>query len=109
MPAALVDLGYWLEVELSTQFQDAVAIDRGNLTEVTGRGIGANTAPLRVVEGVEGLEPQLDVRTFVARELDVLAQGEVEVNQARAYHGILAGIAKALICATVPRRGWIAK
>ena len=107
MPAALVDLDYWLEVELSTQFQDAVAVDGGNLTEVAVMVARIYAAPLRMVEEVERLEAQLDVRTLAACERDVLRQGEVEVDQARSDHGILAGGAEALGCATSPRSDWI--
>ncbi len=42
-----------LEVELSTQFEDAVAVDGGNLTEVAVMVVRVNAAPLRVVERVE--------------------------------------------------------
>src|SRR5882757_8751790 len=100
-------------MEFGAKLDRARVVSSGNLSEVCVRGISieaviARTTELRVVENVEALEPQFQVRPPLF-ECEGFEQGHVEIDQARSHDRVFPGSAKALVGPAIPGSGWIGK
>src|SRR5579875_2196855 len=93
-----------LEVQLAPKLQHPRIIGRGYLAERRIRITGIDGLELRVIEGIERFRAKLQIRSSCFGEREGLEQGKVEVEQPRTHDGVLAGIAKALVPASRPRR-----
>lgn len=91
-----------LEDELSAQFKGSRILRAARLSEIASAEVVAKSVELSVVEGIEALHAQLKAAPL--GHFKRLVEVGAEVGAPRADNGISAGIAKAEVRATLPRR-----
>src|ERR1700761_6393762 len=76
-----------LEISAQRELQVACVVGlAGDFPEGTAGGVEVGAAPVRVIEGVEGLCTELEADPFIDRKL--LIQADVPIRKARIMNGI---------------------
>ena len=85
LPAAPRSGDTELENELAAKLHRAGTVVVGDRSEVPVVGARIDALEVHMVEGIEGLEAQLNSRSFVSGDRDALEQREIPVEDSRPH------------------------
>ena len=98
-----------LEEEFPAELHHAWIVGAGDLSELRVGETGIDVLKFGVVEGIEGLEADFNVRPFVRAKWNALEQRDIPVEEPGTDDGIFAGTSEALVYASLPWRQWSRK